>query len=65
MKRLGFAKINESVTTQGYYYIKGKFETHEVTQTLDKEPDINQMRKCANLLDSNPLDGRTMTYFQQ
>ena len=48
---LGFAEINESVTTQGYYYIKGKFETHEVTQTLDKEPDINQMRECADLLD--------------
>jgi hypothetical protein len=48
---LKLAEINESVTTQGYYYIKGRFEAHEVTQILDKEPDANEMRECADLLD--------------
>jgi hypothetical protein len=47
----GLAKIKESVTQPGYYYIKGKFETHEITQVLDKEPDPNQVIKCTEFLD--------------
>jgi hypothetical protein len=50
-EELGLAEINESVTTQGYYFIKDMFETHQVTQILDKEPDPNQMRECTDLLD--------------
>ena len=50
-EELGLAEINESVTQTGYYYIKGKFETHEITQVLDKEPDPNQMLECIGFLD--------------
>ena len=45
------AEINESVTTQGYYFIKDKFETHNVTQVLDRDPDPRLMLECADLLD--------------
>jgi hypothetical protein len=50
-EELGLAEVNESVTQAGYYYIKGKFEIHEITQVLDKEPDPDQVLECVNLLD--------------
>ena len=50
-EELGLAEINESVTTQGYYYINDRFEIREVKQILDREPDPNEMRACADLLD--------------
>ena len=45
------AEIRESVTQAGYYYVNGKFESHDITQVLDKEPDPNQIRECITLLD--------------
>ena len=50
-EELGLAEVNESVTQTGYYYIKGKFETHEITQILDKEPDPDKVLECIGLLD--------------
>lgn len=50
-EELGLAEVNESVTQDGYYYIKGKFETHNITQVLDQEPDSNKVLECINLLD--------------
>jgi hypothetical protein len=50
-EELGLAEVKESVTQTGYYFIKGKFETHEITQVLDKEPDPDQMLECISLLD--------------
>lgn len=46
----GLAEITESVTQPGFYYINGKFITHEITQKIDKAPDKNQVRACIELL---------------
>ena len=45
-EELGLAEVRESVTQPGYYYIKGKFETYEITQILDKEPNPEQVSEC-------------------
>ena len=45
------AEVRESVTQPGYYYIKGKFETYEITQVIDREPDPNQILACIGFLD--------------
>ena len=50
-EEVGLAEVNESVTQVGYYYIKGKFETHEITQVLDKDPDSDKVKECIGLLD--------------
>ena len=50
-EELGLAEVKESVTQPGYYYIKDKFETHEITQVLDKEPDPDQVLECIGFLD--------------
>jgi hypothetical protein len=50
-EELGLAEINESVTQTGYYYIKGKFETRDITQILDREPDSDKVIECIGLLD--------------
>ena len=50
-EELGLAEVRESVTQPGYYYIKGKFETYEITQILDKEPNPEQVSECLDLLD--------------
>jgi hypothetical protein len=50
-EELGLAEIHESITQAGYYYVNGKFETHDITQVLEKEPDPNQIRECITLLD--------------
>lgn len=50
-EELGLAEINESVTQVGYYYIKGKFETNDITQVLDQEPDSNKVLECIDILD--------------
>jgi Bifunctional DNA primase/polymerase, N-terminal len=50
-EELGLAEVKESVTKAGYYYIKGKFESYEITQTIDKDPDPEQVLACTNFLD--------------
>ena len=50
-EELGIAEINESVTTSGYYYFNGKFEYHDITQVLDKEPSLEDAIKCTEFLD--------------
>ena len=50
-EELGLAEVNESVTQPGYYYIKGKFESRDITQNLDREPDCDKVIECINLLD--------------
>ena len=45
------AEVTESVTQPGFYYLKSKFVTHEITQKIDKAPDKNQVRACIELLD--------------
>jgi hypothetical protein len=50
-EELGLAEVNESVIQAGYYYIKGRFETHKVPQVLDKEPDPNKKLECIDFLD--------------
>jgi hypothetical protein len=50
-EELGLAEVEESVTQPGYYYIKGKFETYEITQIIDKEPDSDQILACTSFLD--------------
>ena len=50
-EELGLAEVKESVTQPGYYYIKNKFETHEITQVIDKEPDPDEVIKCTEFLD--------------
>jgi hypothetical protein len=50
-EELGLAEVKESVTQPGYYYIKGKFETYEITQNIDREPDPNQVLACTCFLD--------------
>ena len=57
------AEINESVTTQGYYFIKDKFETHNVTQVLDRDPDPYQMLECTGLLDELSTKWHDMDIF--
>jgi hypothetical protein len=51
LEDLGLAEVRESVTQPGYYYIKGKFETYEITQVIDKEPDPNHVLACTSFLD--------------
>jgi hypothetical protein len=62
-EELGLAEVNESVTQVGYYYIKGKFETHEITQVLDKEPDPDQVLECIGLLDELSTKWRNKDIF--
>jgi hypothetical protein len=50
-EELGLAEVNQSVTQAGYYYINGRFETREVTQLLDKDPDPNKILECTDFLD--------------
>ena len=50
-EELGLAEVNESVTQPGYYYIKGKFESRDITQNLDREPDCDKVIECIILLD--------------
>jgi hypothetical protein len=50
-EELCLAEIHESVTQAGYYYVNRRFETHDITQILHKEPNSNQMLECVNLLD--------------
>ena len=62
-ERLGLAEINESVTTQGYYYVKGKFEYHDITQNIDNEPNPNDVLKCINFLDELSTKWHDMNIF--
>jgi hypothetical protein len=50
-EELGLAEVNESVTQTGYYYIKGRFEVRNITQTLDQEPNPNKILECTDFLD--------------
>ena len=50
-EEMGLAEIRESITQSGYYYVNGRFETHDITQILDEEPDLNQIQECTSLLD--------------
>jgi hypothetical protein len=62
-EEIGLAEIRESVTQAGYYYVNRRFETHDITQILDKEPDPNQIRECVNLLDELSTKWRNQDIF--
>jgi hypothetical protein len=62
-EEIGLAEVKESVTQPGYYYIKGKFETYEITQNIDKELDSDQILACVCFLDELSTKWQNMDIF--
>jgi Bifunctional DNA primase/polymerase, N-terminal len=60
---LGLAEVTNTVLTQGYYIINGKFEAIDIRQNIETQPDVNRCIECADFLDALSIKHKNLDIF--